>query len=256
MQDRTIDGQAAIAALMPLADSFDRSWSILGSGEAEERFLLFFDQPDQRVEAVADAAAMLGLPEDAIARWRAGLSGADAIGIAVNRGLTSIRLYLQYWDLLVNRVEAGNLDDFVLYRGIKGLPGGGLRDDQYVCTPIAPHSTFWPPLEHSMTGVGLPAPALAAALADLDAETCIFTRTRNAARSSWLATVRRAELDRGAWLEALAGLPDRDWATDLRRHAETADLLHLAGGRDSAKGAFATIYFTATADDLLTGLAL
>lgn len=249
----TMTARQALAGLIDLADDYDRSWSV-GDG-VEERFLLFFDAPDARANDVVRVAEALGMPADAVAAWWQGLAGADAMGLAVNRDLSSVRLYLQYWDRHLARLESGNFDDFILYRGIKSS-AAGLRQDDYICTPLAPRDLFWPLIQDSLTGLGMGAADVATSFAALDDDTCILTRTIAPGRQSWLTTVRRAELDRTAWGAALAGLPDQPWARDVQTHAKGADLLHLAGGQDATKGRFTSLYFTATADDLRRGLDL
>ena len=243
-----------LTALIESADSFDRSWSISAEGKAEERFLLFFDRVDGRSQKMAALAAQMGMSHTALAQWRLSLSGADAMGLALNAQKSTVRLYSQYWDQLASRVAGGNLAPYPVYRGIKSLPDGGMRDDSYLCQPMAPRSEFWPLIETALAELGLPKADVAMAFADLDDDNCIFTRTGAANRQSWLATVRRAQIDKAAWHRALTALPDTPWAAALRDHALKHDLLHLAAGRDNSKGEFVSLYFTADAEQLLAVL--
>jgi hypothetical protein len=237
--------------LVAYADGYDRSWSIGAQGQVEERFLLFFDHLDERSTLIAQTALDLGVHPDVISRWQDAFEQADAMGLAFNRARTSIRLYLQYWDVLAAQVQRGDIHPFAVYLGFKSLPNGQHRDDVYVCAPLAPTAQFMPPISAALARIGV---TDLAALAPLSAETCIFTQTESDTRRSFLATVRRADLDRSAVCKMLKFLPNSPYAAEIQRHAEGEDLLHIAGGQDSLKGDFTTLYFTCEQDEVLRAL--
>ena len=211
--------------------------------------LFFFDLTEGRAQELAEAAEALGLPNSLLSAWAKALPGADAIGLAVRTDLTSVRLYTQYWDLQVARLEAGKSDLIPLYRGFKALPGGSVRQDDYICLPAAPRSLFWPDMSQALAGIGLDTEAVETAFAPLDAESCIYTRTAAPDRNSWLATVRRADLDRHAVAQALAPLATGA-ARPVAKAAQAHDLVHVAGGSDDVKGGFTTFYFQVDPDHI------
>lgn len=244
--------RTALLPLIEAADGLERSWSISTSGpklgQVEERFLLFFDQLDARNAMIAEVALDLGMTRDLVDRWQSRFTGADAMGIAVNTAGSSVRLYLQYWDQVVDRVEAGDLSPQMLYLGLKSMPQGHIREDVYTCHPIAPRSEFMPQLSLALSRIGIA--DLGDVFDPLDADACIFTTTEAAGRMSFLTTVRRANLDRARVAGLMADLPSAPWTRALQDHAQQADLLHIAGGQDALKGDFTTLYFTCTAQDI------
>jgi hypothetical protein len=255
MPHMTEKNRLILMNLAAKAGGFDRSWSLTLDGRAEERFLLFFERSRLAVRDIEQAAHDLGAPDHMIKAWSDVLTSSDAVGIAFNRDLSSIRLYTQYWREQVRRVIAGNIDPFVLYRGVKLLGDGTLRDDAYICQPMAPTSIYWPPIEAGCLTFGLTLGGLASGLATLEPETCVYTQTAGHGRTSWLATVRKAEPDQAAVKEMVAPLKGSDWGDALHDHAGKHDLLHLAGGEDPKKGAFLTIYFSSdlkTLDECLS----
>lgn len=255
MQDFPHSLNAALLPLIKAADSMERSWSISTSGpqagQAEERFLLFFDEIDARGAMIADAALALGVTADLVARWQSRFGGADAMGIAFNIAGSSVRLYLQYWDQVVARVQGGDVTPQPLYLGLKSLPGGHLREDVYLCHPMAPRSTFMPPLTQALAQIGLG--QLGHVFDPLDADDCIFTTIADSGRMSFLATVRRAALDRGRVADLLDNLPAASWTQAVKDQSRRRDLLHIAGGQDPLKGDFTTLYFSSSPQDIDRG---
>lgn len=237
--------------LVAYADGYDRSWSIGAQGQVEERFLLYFEQVDGRSALIAQTALELGVHLDVINRWQNAFGQADAMGLAFNRARTSVRLYLQYWDILAAQVQRGDIHPFPVYLGFKSLPSGQHRDDVYVCAPLAPAAQFMPPISAALARIGI---SDLSALAPLSAETCIFTQTQSDTRRSFLATVRRANLDRSAVCKMLQSLPNLPYAAEIQRHAKGKDLMHIAGGQDSLKGDFTTLYFTCEQGEVLRAL--
>ena len=233
-----------LRALAAGADAAERSWSI-SSGRVEERVLFFFDAAAGRPAALAETAQALGMPRGLIAAWRAALPGADAVMIALRRDLRSVRLYTQYWDALAARVRAGERAPFPLYAGFKALPDGTVRRDVYHCLPMAPPEVFMPEIDAMAEGLGLDPAMTRASFASLGAHNTILTATESAERRSWLLTVRRADLETAAVARLLAPLEARPEARPVVAEAAARRLMHLAGGRDSSKGAFATFYFEA-----------
>lgn len=242
-----------VACLLDLArdcDACEQSWSFHAGG-VEERFLFFFEQKEETALRLARAAVTLGFPEGLLAGWSRALPGADAVGLAVNREGSSVRLYVQYWEAVRRRAMAGDLQPVPLYLGFKALPSGALRVDGYICHPAAARGVFWPEMAAGMAAFGLD-PALAeAAFAPLSAANCIYTRTISEARRSWLATVRRAELEPERVETCLAPLAQRPGAETFSAALwRGAPMLHLAGGQDEAKGDFLTIYLEAEPEEI------
>lgn len=232
------------------ADGIERSFSITADG-TERRILFFFAISDGSVQRLADAAAALALPRALVAAWRSALPTADAIGLAIRDDLASVRLYTQHWQALAGRVQAGDTTPAPLYAGFKALPGGRTRIDSYVCWPGAPRSEFMPEIETGLSDQGADPAAVRRAFAPLSAARCIFTRTRSGARNSWLATLRRAPMSRtdvaAALAPVLAGTPA---GAEIAAAAAGRDMIHIAGGTDSVKGRFLTLYFQAGPQDV------
>lgn len=237
--------RALLATLAQEADSCEHSWSI-GAAEITPRVLFFCDASVGSAGLIARTARALGVPDAVIAAWSHALRGADAICLALHLDGRSVRLYTQYWDLLVARVRAGDTGPFTLYRGFKVLPDGAQRVDDYTCLPLAPAALFWPPMAAAIIAAGLDPAAANAALSDLDDTTAIFTRTDANGRQSWLTTVRRAAPAQAAVARWLEPLGQRPGGAALIAQARAHDLVHLAGGQDATKGDFLTIYLAGT----------
>jgi len=235
------------------ADGCERSWSITDT-EIEERALFFFDMSVDAARMIAKTALGLGLDEQLLGDWSKALPAADAIGLALRRDRASVRLYTQYWTLIATRVGDGDASPYPLYRGFKSLQDGSVRRDDYICLPMAPREVFWPPMKTALTGLGLDGDAAEAAFAPLDADSAIFTATQTAERHSWLTTVRRADLDPVAIADLLAPLARRDGGQAIVDAAGAGQMLHMAGGSDTVKGNFATLYFDSTAEAVLARL--
>lgn len=227
--------------LVERAQGFDRSWSF-GQDGVEVRALLFM--PPSAASALWQAAGDLGFAASGQAEFEAALPGADAIGLTLARG-GSLRLYLQYWDLMAARVAAGDLSPGPLYLGIKRFADGGARRDVYHCLPMAPEVEYRPEIAAAMARFGAEPEATAALLARLTPETCIWTRTEAPGRRSWLATVRRAGLGGADLARALLPVAARPGVADLLAALGRGASLHIAGGHDARKGDFISFYVEA-----------
>lgn len=235
------------------ADACERSWSI-GESEIEERVLFFFEMSVEAARLIAEGAVALGMDAETVSAWSKALPAADAIGLALRTDRKSVRLYTQYWEVIAERVRNGDASPFAVYRGFKALPGGVVRHDDYVCLPMAPREVFWPPISAALSELGADAAAAEAVFAPLDAGNAIFTATQSTERTSWLTTVRRAELDPSAVSALLASLAERKGGADIIEAAANGPLIHIAGGRDLVKGSFITLYFGSSAGAALARL--
>ncbi len=242
--------RAVFSRLTEAADALERSWS-LSAGQAERRALVLFNATDPTVDLLTDAAKILGLAPALIAAWRRALPGADAVGLALRDDLRSVRLYTQYWEAVVARVRAGKTTPSPLYAGFKSLPNGSTRIDSYICWPSAPRSEFMPEIGTALTAFGADPDGLEETFRPLKPEVCIFTRTSSAARRSWLATVRRADLPPASIATALWGVTERAaHGPEIAMALRCRRLLHVAGGEDAVKGRFLTLYTETDTDDL------
>lgn len=232
--------RARLDALLPLAEGFDRSWSFSAAG-VEARALFFLPPTRPALTGLLAAAEGLDMSEATIAGFRAALPGADALGLTLSQG-RSVRLYLQYWERMVQRVLAGDLAPAPLYLGFKQFPDGTARTDVYHCLPMAPEAEYRPVLEAALTGFGCAPEAVARLLEPLTPDRCIWTRTEGVGRASWLATLRRSEIPAGDLAAALAPVADRAGVPELLAALEDGAPLHIAGGEDGRKGAFLTFY--------------
>ena len=237
---------ASLARLVTLAEGFDRSWSFSEAG-VEERALFFL--PLAAAPTLREVAQGLGFEAPGLAEFDAALPGADAIGFTIaERG--SLRLYLQYWDAMAARVAAGDLSPGPLYLGIKQFEDGRARRDVYHCLPLAPQEEYRPEIEAALIGFGADAQAVAGLLGRLSPEACIWTRTQNAGRTSWLATLRRADIPSQLLIEALSPIADRAGVGDVIAALRRGAPLHIAGGTDAGKGQFLTFYVESDASEM------
>lgn len=243
--------QFVFSRLTEAADAVERSWSLSQAG-VERRALVFFDATDAAVGLIADAAEMLGVAPALVAAWQRALPGADAIGLALRDDLRSVRLYTQYWTALVAQVRGGRDGPAPLYAGFKALPDGSARIDSYICWPGAPRAEYMPEIAGALDAFGADRAAVEAAFAPLTPEACIFTRTKGEGRTSWLATLRRAALPPATMAAALTGVTsDLSEGAEIDAALNTRTLLHIAGGQDTVKGRFLTLYTETDAADLV-----
>lgn len=238
------DQLSRLRTLAAGADASEQSWSISAAG-VEARKLFFFDAAGGRAADLATVARDLGMPAALIEAWLAALPGADAVMLGLSRDLRSVRLYTQYWDAQVKRVRAGDQTPFPLYAGFKALGDGTVRRDIYQCLPMAPPEVFMPEITAMAEGLGLDTAMARDVFAPLNGSNTILTATASDKRRSWLLTVRRAEIAATALARWLAPLETRPDARAVVAQARTRRLMHVAGGRDTAKGVFATFYFEA-----------
>ncbi len=243
----------SLSALAKISDAFERSWSI-GTDEIEERALFFCETDVKAAQLLATAAKAHGIEDKLLSEWAAAIPGSDALGLALRCDLKSVRLYTQYWVAIASRVESGDRSPFPLYRGFKSLPAGLVRRDDYICTPLAGPDVFWPPMAGCFAAMGLDHDQAQAVFNALSAETAIFTQTDGDGRKSWLTTVRRAQIDRTMLADWLAPLAKREGGSAIVKAAQTTDLVHVAGGMDSVKGAFLTFYFQSDAQTVIERL--
>jgi hypothetical protein len=236
-----MDADIILTRLAGLADAAELSASISANG-TERRVLFFLDLTAEAVGLMAAAARTLRLPDSLLAAWQQALPGADAVCIALREDRRSVRLYVQYWDRLVDRLESGAATLGPLYLGFKALPDGSVRIDHYEALPELAKDVFWPPMARALDGLGIPPAARDAAFAPLSAQTAIVTRTDAPGRSSWLVTVRRAGLQRAKVARAFSQMDPLPGLDDLIDGLAHSDLVHLAGGHDALKGDFTTIY--------------
>lgn len=234
--------------LLDLSQGFDRSWSF-GANGVERRALFFLPPTNDALSVMIDTAKSLGFDSGIADEIKNVAAGADAIGMAISEN-GSVRLYAQYWDLMAARVEAGDLSPTPLYLGLKQYPDGSNRRDVYFCLPLAPTDEYIPVISEAMTTFGCDADAVSRLLGPLTPELCIWTRTQGEGRSSWLATVRRAEMDSQDMHDALCPISNRTGISEVRAALEVGQLLHIAGGTDSNKGDFLTLYVETDRDGM------
>lgn len=246
--------QLVLLRLASIADEADISWSLSRNGIIEERALLSFAARPNNVEHLAKDALTLGMQPTAVAQWQQICVGADAVGLGLTAGLTSLRLYAHFWKEQVRRIENGNLRPFPVYRGVKSLPDGSLRDDVYMSHPMARRKHFIPLLMTSVEEFGLDEAAASRAFAGLLSTNTVVTRTDGHGRMSWLVTLRKAGVPRHEISTLLAPLPTTAATERLRAAAQDSDLVHVAGGADPLKGHFLTFYFSAEPEHALDAL--
>jgi len=207
--------------LVNTADVFDLSSSISDSG-IEQRLLIGWWTKHVSLHAVTDFASFYGMPAVMIERWLENANNSDGVGLAVNKNLTSLRLYTHHW----NEVDPSNIGAIV-YRGYKVLPDGTFRVDEYRhMGDLRDPENLQFAIDNSrhpdwLTRVLQNAPINLPLL---------FARIQNSGRQSWIATVRHANVDAGGVLQ---------------QRLNGQKLLHLAGGIDATKGAFDTFYVNA-----------
>lgn len=232
------------------AQGVERSWSF-ADRYAKERALLYFEPSHSTIDRLADLGRQLGLSTELVNDWRHATPEADALFLGFHLDFTSIRLYVQHWDYLIRQYPN---TEHPLYQGFKRLPDGGHRVDAYHVFPMAGHERFTPPMRAQGLELGLETEKLDSFLRDLDPNLMIWTETRSDDRVSWLATVRRMNLPLHQMARLLDPIKKRPLGADAWRHSKTHRLTHLAGGQDSDKQGFTSLYFEDDADGLLARL--
>lgn len=245
----TVSGNESAALLRPWieqAQGVERSWTF-ADRYAKERALLYFEPSHSMVERLGDLALRLGLPATLVNEWRDATSGADALFLGFHLDFTSVRLYVQHWDYLIRHYPN---TEHPLYQGFKRLPDGGHRVDAYRVFPMAGPERFALPIRTQGLALGFEAGPLNSLIEALDPTALIWTETHSANRMSWLATVRRVALPLQQTAHLLAPLKQRPLGIDAWRHSKTYRLTHLAGGQDSDKHNFTSLYFEDDPDSL------
>lgn len=210
--------QKHLPHLLDLADVYDQSLSFSAVG-TEHRALLGWYTPNAPIDILANMFVDWGIPAQFVQQWRLNTPHTEGVGISFNQDLSSIRLYTHQWSDLT-------LEDtgVAVYKGFKLLKDQTLRLDEYInhgdlrshdnmayAQSRCIHPQWIVRLNQHATG-------------DVP---LLFTRTTNTARQSWLVTARYANLD----ADKIAGPGFAGYK-----------LLHLAGGIDTVKGEFSTIY--------------
>lgn len=234
----------AMLDLCSIADGFDKSWSFSAKGK-EERFLLYFDSP-KRAQELENIAISYGFQADWLIEWRAAVNDADALGISSTASLDSLRLYTQFWDAQVRRINQNILSPFPIYFGWKKPSDLSIRLDKYMSMPMAPAERYLPKIQKLSDDLGFSKERMHELARCLTPEQIIYTETESSLRTSWLATVRKANVPDiliENWLRSGKNTKD---IQEVVNHASEFPLLHLAAGHDSNKGHFNSIYFEAS----------
>jgi hypothetical protein len=218
--------QKHLPRLLDLSDVHDQSFSFTSSG-TEHRALLGWYTPNAPIDILANMFIDWGLPPQFVQQWRLNTPGTEGVGISFNQDLSSIRLYTHKWSDL-------SLQDtgVPVYKGFKLLKDQTLRIDEYLnAGDLRSHDNLAHAQKLSLHPQWL---ARLNQLAASDAP-LLFTRTTNTSRQSWLVTARYA----GLMADAVAGPAFAGYK-----------LLHLAGGIDTVKGEFSTLYIQTQRSDV------
>lgn len=212
-------------ALAKSADTFDISYSVTEQG-TEERMLVGWNAANASLLNLSKVASDWGFSQQMLTRWLDDANDSDIVGITVNKALTSFRLYTHHW----NRTKPSDVGA-IIYRGYKALADGSSRIDDYTYLgDLRESENFEFAINNSRH------PEWLSYVVDKAPNNLplVYSRIVNTGRSSWLATVKNAEIDAGDVIsESLRG----------------RKLLHLAGGMDATKGGFDTFYLSADAQD-------
>jgi hypothetical protein len=218
--------QKHLPRLLDLADVYDQSFSFSAIG-TEHRALLGWYTPNAPIDILANMFIDWGIPQQFVQQWRMNTPDTEGVGISFNQDLSSLRLYTHKWSDLT-------LDDtgVAVYKGFKLLKDQTLRLDEYINfgdlrshdnMAYAQSRSKYPEWVERLN-------QLAAGDAPL-----LFTRTTNTGRQSWLVTARYADLT----ADTVAGPAFAGYK-----------LLHLAGGIDTVKGEFSTVYIQTERSDV------
>lgn len=207
-----------LKSLAKTADVYDQSWSFHEHGD-EERVLFGWWVKEAPWERIKKYCELFAMPAPMVARWLEISNSADGIGIAVNKSLSSLRLYTHHWKS-INPEEIGA----IVYTGFKMLPDGTVRVDEY-----RHFGDLRDPenLEYALSYSNKPEWIHAAIESAPENVPLMFAKISNTGRQSWIATVRHADVDAGALLTG---------------RVSGQRLLHIAGGIDASKGSFDTVY--------------
>jgi len=245
------DTRQALLQWIDRADGLERSWTV-SDAYHQERLLLYFEASPDRIRSLAAFATALGLSTSWIEAWQTASEGADAIFIGWHTDLSSIRLYTQHWEQVISHLPEVKIP---LYQGFKRLKDGGYRADAYWPVPLAGSDRVKAPVMDAGLSAGLDSAALSEFIDNWDPNALIWTETASDQRQSWLATVRRLNVPLQVGTHLIAPLAAKNpWGASLLRHAKNYRLTHLAGGKDTEKKQFLTVYFEDSADRQKTAL--
>lgn len=232
------------------ADAVERSWSFAEQG-AIERALLYFEADAALISQLGQLGLTLGLDPALVTAWTAACDEADALAIGFHMDLSSVRLYVQHWDRLI---DSGLNTQLPLYQGFKRLPNGSHRVDEYIAYPMASHERFAPPIRAGFEALGLDTDRSEQLISTFDPNALIWTEIQSPDRSSWLATVRRVHIPLQVSTGLLEPLKTTAPGDAMWRHAKSYPLTHIAGGFDTQKKRFISFYFEDENDELMRRL--
>ncbi|NVK42878.1 MAG: hypothetical protein HWE39_16675 [Oceanospirillaceae bacterium] len=220
-----------------------------------ERFLLGIPAGELPREAFFELAREFGLGAAGQARLRQCLDGASEIQFAFEQegDRTLCKLYLEYWDALVQRVRDGNIGPELLNLGLKWPEAEPekLVEDRYVCMPKLPHLDILERLRGRQGALGeIVAELVIWACAAVPDRSLVYLEVDDAAggRRSYdlnLYPCRRRLADAAPRLLAISDRLgcEREVLCDLLGRYGDAPLGHISGGSDRQGRSFFTFYY-------------
>lgn len=221
------DASKELKVLANTANVYDQSWSFHENG-TEERVLFGWWVKNAPWALITKYCELFSMPAPMVSRWLEVSNSADGVGIAVNKSLSSLRLYTHHWRS-VNPLDYAS----IVYTGFKVMPDGSVRIDEY-----CHFGDLRDPenLKYALSNSSKPEWIQAVLKVAPDDVPLMFAKISNTGRQSWIATVRHADIDAGKLLSG---------------HVSGQRLLHIAGGVDAAKGCFDTVYINPGPQGLL-----
>jgi len=182
----------------------------------------------------------------------------DAAGFAWvqnddNQSVSEVRLYVQRWDRLVEKLNAGVAGPIELYKGLKvSRKRPGPTEDHYLCYPNLPPES----MRAQMLKIGGEWTNIVInwlmRLPNMSSELLRYCEIQGSGgRKSWLVTLHKLPLTDDQW-QILAEALGAQIGYDVSRYNdENESLVHISGGLTNDREDYVNLYFESSRQRLI-----
>jgi len=182
----------------------------------------------------------------------------DAAGFAWvqndgDQSINEVRLYVQRWDRLVEKLNAGVAGPIELYKGLKvSRKRPGPTEDHYLCYPNLPTES----MRAQMLKIGGEWTSTVInwlmRLPNMSSELLRYCEIQGSGgRKSWLVTLHKYPVTNDQWL-ALAEVLGVQIGYDVNRYNDGNELLvHVSGGLTNDRADYVNLYFESSRQRLI-----
>ena len=169
------------------------------------------------------------------------------------QSVSEVRLYVQRWERLVEKLNAGIIGPIELYKGLKVKPHQrGLTEDQYLCYPnLAIES-----MRAQMLKIGGEWTSAVInwlmRLPNMSSELLRYCEIQGSGgRKSWLVTLHKYPVTNDQWL-TLAEVLSVQTGYDVNRYNDgNESLVHVSGGLTNDREDYVNLYFESSRQRLI-----